>query len=671
MKSREIGVLLHVLDGLFADACLAYPALKSGLLKDNERIALYSKTRGLALFTLDLPALCSLLLVGLESGRLTLSGPLCKRKSKRAKVPVLLSGLWLRVFSEDACLRSDPDINAIAFIRQILDLGKKLLVECSHQRITATVKGYHDVEKELRPPSLGWRFDVLDVQNIGSLSLIDCCNSTLNMFNHEDSLQDESERRNMVRDKHLLQQCQHVADMLAYDLGHFDPVSYSRGLDICGLGIGFKHGPGAVAEQLKQHEKSSFPNWPHKLELTFPFESCGKSAADDRNRPLNHELPSRLICVPKTAKGPRLIAAEPVAQQWAQQIMWKWFAARLRWLPYGAFVDFRRQSLSGDMVLQASLNRKLATVDLTDASDRLSCWTVERMFRRNTSVLCALHAARTRWLRDNIDGSQNFLRLKKFASQGTATTFPVQSMVFLIIALASAIGDEKVTMHRIKKLRGSVRVFGDDIILPTHGYARLCRIMELLQLKVNTAKSYVHGNFRESCGTDGYLGSDVTPVKPKVIVADGPASCQAVIDTTNNLQLKGYWHASHNLLSTIPLGIRSRLRVVGIRDVGFAGLISYSGSDESHLEKRWNSRLHRYEVRVWRLSPSRERRDRQGRIPLLDFYASPHNPSYARVTSEYGFARKTRSGLSWEPLNHCAHGTPVVADKIPRGNRVQ
>lgn len=659
MKSREISVLLHVLDGLITDACLAYPALKGSFLKDKERIALYSKTRGLAFFTLDLPALGSLLLVGLESGCLSLSGPLSKRVSKRIHVPRLLSGLWLQVFSKSACLKSDPDITAVAFLRQFCDLGKKLFVECSQERINATLKGYHDVEKELRFPSLRWDNDVLDVKSLGNLALLDCLDRSHDIFDEADSLQDESVRRSMVRDQRLLEQCQRVADMLVNDLGHFNPVTYSYGLEICGLGVGFKHGPGAVAEKLKNPEKSGFPNWPHKLEGVFPFALCGKTARDTRERPLNHELPSRLICVPKTAKGPRLIAAEPVAQQWCQQIMWKWLQSRLRWLPYGAFVDFRRQSLSGDMVLSASLDRKLATVDLSDASDRLSCWTVERMFRRNTSVLVALHAARTRWLHDNISGVHSFLRLKKFASQGTATTFPIQSIVFLIIAIASAIGDEQVTISKIKKLSGSVRVFGDDIILPTHGYVRLCRIMELLQLKVNVAKSYVHGHFRESCGTDGYLGSNVTSVKPKVIVADGPASCQAVIDTTNNLHLKGYWHASHNLLSTIPLGVKSRLRVVGVRDVGFAGLSSFSGSDESHLRTRWNSRLHRNEGRIWRLSPVRVNRDRQGHVPLLDFFASAHNPWNPRIVSTYGLVRKIRSDLSWEPLNDGAHGSPM------------
>jgi hypothetical protein len=131
------------------------------------------------------------------------------------------------------------------------------------------------------------------------------------------------------------------------------------------------------------------------------------------------------------------------------------------------------------MVLQASLDRKLATVDLSDASDRLSCWTVERVFRCNPSILTALHAARTRYLFDEVSfrtlkKDKNFLSLRKFASQGTAVTFPVMSLVMLIIALAASWGDtEPIDWRGIWKRKRQVRVFGDDIILPAHGYGRL------------------------------------------------------------------------------------------------------------------------------------------------------------------------------------------------------
>jgi hypothetical protein len=265
-------------------------------------------------------------------------------------------------------------------------------------------------------------------------------------------------------------------------------------LDAEGKGIGFKHGPGAVSERLKNWEKSQFPYWSDKLEVLFPFELCGKSAGNDRDRPINHELASRLIWVPKTYKGPRLIAAEPASHQWCQQSILSFMNEQFKKHFKGFFIDLRDQSKSNDLVLSASRDRSLATVDLSDASDRLSCWTVERALRRNPSLLHHLHAARTRLLSDNISQEPSFLKLKKFASQGTATTFPVQSLVFLIIALTASVNG-KITWTKLWKLRNQVRVFGDDIILPTPGYERLIRIMDLLGLKVNVAKSYAHGHF--------------------------------------------------------------------------------------------------------------------------------------------------------------------------------
>lgn len=668
MANSLVSVLLHVYDGFRKDILRTYPEVK-GVDLDFERITLGSQTRGLAYFTLDLPSLESLLLRGLESGRLELEGPLSQAVSKRTRVPRLLSGLWLRVFDNSSCLRPEPDINAILDLRQVLTFGKKLLVECTADRREAVIQGYHDVEKALRLPSLGWSQDRLSVGQCHNHHLVDCVvnglhNSGRSVCNQMQSegpelpldREDQEPARELARDQHLLLRTQQVADILMDVLGPFEPLGYSSQLELDGHGTGFKHGPGAVAERLSQGEKSSFPYWPAKLEGTFPFDYCAKMPNDPRGRPLNHEPASRLYCVPKTAKGPRLIAAEPVAHMWCQQLIWSWLRKTTEDRFYGFFVNFRRQDLSGDMVLKASLDRSLATVDLSDASDRLSCWTVERMFRRNPTLLTALHAARTRYLRDDNLKGTTFLRLRKFASQGTASTFPVQSLVFLIIALASCFDNEEPTWEKIWRLRSQVRVFGDDIILPRHGYARLCRIMDRLQLKVNTSKSYVHGKFRESCGQDGYAGFCVTPVKPKTIVADGPASSQAVIDTSNNLFNKGYWNASHNLISQLPDRVQRALRIVGILDAGFPGLSSFVGSDESHLTKRWNSRLHRYEGRVFQISGKLIKQTREGYVPLLDFSRAGYNPWYPRVVSDIGRSRKIRSDLLWEPLNMDAHG---------------
>lgn len=672
MSNSQVNALLYVLDGLFKDACLAYPELEGEFYLDKKRLALNAQTRSLAYFMLDLPNLDSLLLRGLRDGRLSLEGPCSHRVSKRIKVPRLFSGLWLRVFDRSSCLKRVPDTTAIAFLRQFTGLGKKIEVVCSRDRLLATLRSYHDVERSLRNPTLRWDNDRIDIRKLQSLSLTDAVafssvGSEPCGMQYLSGIIQDPERQYDPRDEYLLDRVQQVADSVIGAFGFLDPVSYSSKLEEEGKGIGFKHGPGAVAERLRNPEKSGFPWWPAKLQDWFPFNECGKTASVGRPQPPNHEVAARLISVPKTFASPRLIAAEPVAHQWCQQLVWHWLRNEVRntfgsYRGNGYFIDFRNQGLSGKMVLKASRDRKLCTVDLSDASDRLSCWTVERVFRSNPSILSSLHAARTRYLRDDLSspGHSLFIKLKKFASQGTATTFPVQSLVFLIIALASCLPENReISMREIRKLRSQVRTYGDDIIMPVYGYARLNRIMELLQLKVNVAKSYVTGSFRESCGVHGYGGDDVTPVRPKTLVADGPSSRQAVVDTTNNLFNKGYWHASYSLYQTLPPRVQRGLRVVGIRDDGFSGLTSFSGSDERHLRKRWNPRLHRNEVRVWGLSPKSDKRDRDGWSPLLDFFASIHSEWNPRITSEFGTVRKVRDDLLWEPSNSGAHGFEI------------
>jgi len=668
MKSQD-SVLLHVVRGICKDVQASYPAMM-GLDLDLERLTRHYQARGQTVFTLDLPSLDALLLEGLECGRLSSKGPLSSVVSKEVRVPKLFSGLWLRVFDRQACLRQDADPTSIFFLRQLCCLGKKLEVECSKDRINAVLENYHVVEQSIRLPSLRWDLDELDADDrLRSCHFVQALDGPacspdqyLLPFERREGKDDLEQK---ASDRRLLSRLQQCADVVCGTFDFFDPHQRSVDLESESQGIGFKHGPGAVSERMKNWEKSQFPFWSDKLEVLFPFELCGKTAGDDRERPINHELASRLICVPKTAKGPRLIAAEPASHQWCQQSILSFMNFQFKKHFKGFFVDLHDQRKSNALVLTASRDRSLATVDLSDASDRLSCWTVERALRRSPSLLHHLHAARTRLLRDDISKEPSFLRLRKFASQGTATTFPVQSLVFLIIALTASVQGE-VSWPKIWKLRNQVRVFGDDIILPTPGYEQLIRIMDLLGLKVNTAKSYANGHFRESCGVDGYRGYDVTPVKPKTLVADSPASCQAVVDTSNNLFNKGLWNASDSLTNTLPPRIRRGLRVVARHETGFSGLASCSGSDESHLRKRWNSRLHRHEVRVWTLRGPTRTETIGGFHSLLDFFASKHNNEHARIVSEHCGIRKARDGFLWEPLNTCARIHYVPQDNHAR-----
>jgi hypothetical protein len=456
-----------------------------------------------------------------------------------------------------------------------------------------------------------------------------------------------------------LVKAQQYADLILSRFAMFDPHSWSDRCIAEEGRSGFKHGPGAVYERLKQWEKSRFESWPWKLESIFPFKSFGCWPSDPRE-PLRIERPSRLHMVPKTMKGPRLICAEPVAHQWCQQAILGFMNHELKRLFRGDFIDFHDQGKSGSMVLRASRDRKHSTIDLSDASDRLSCFVVERLLRRSPSLCYAIHAARTRYVDIEYRQHKNFLRLKKFATQGTAVTFPVQSLCFLALALAASCRSDSVSWSSLLKLRKDVRVYGDDIIVPTHGFADLKKLLTWCGLKVNESKSFSKGHFRESCGTDGYGGYDVTPCQPKVFRPDAPGNIIAVVDTSNNLFMKGYWHASEQLLSYVPRHIRRKLRYVGPDTPGIFGVSSYSGLLEHHLPRRWNPVLHRYEVRAFGVTPKVEVLRRDGYDVLFDFSSEKPSPFSPRARSEYRLSRYTKGRVHWEPSQSGLDRPPVL-----------
>lgn len=582
MKSL-VNDMLNIAFGILADVQMAYPEYR-GVAKDKERLSRLVKTRGLGLFTLDLPTLDAALVSGLENGRLVLGGPVSKQVSQRIQVPRLFRGLWLRVFCKSQCLHEDPDITAIAFLRQLCCFGKKIEVGCSSGRHDAALEEYYNVEKTSRIPDLNWSGCELDPGAIGSELNFEQGLKGYHWFGEVVKPREtEGLTINHSKQKDLLKRLQHNADIVANALGVFEPSWFSDLIHEQERGIGFRHGPGAVSDRKGIFNKYTFLNWSDKLQRVFGFLSCGTIAtASAEEHPRNHESPSELISVPKTAKSPRLIACEPTEHQWCQQLIKRFLEERLKGLIGDNFIDFRSQDVSRSMALAASLSGDLATVDLSSASDRLSCWLVERMFRRNKSLLYALHACRTRWCKDQISdpSAVNWFQLNKFASQGTAVTFPIQTIVFFVVSITAcgvrleseldlvcASNRRKYTGSVVRRLGAKIRVFGDDIIIPKTGYATLCNLLVLLGLKPNMEKSFHKGYFRESCGMDAYKGYDVTPVKPKSLSVDGPTLRNAALSLSNNLFQKGYWHASAAVESTLSQHPFWRLvPIVGMRD---------------------------------------------------------------------------------------------------------
>lgn len=597
--------LLQLACSVLTDAASCAPISEA----DFNRLRVTALDRGLGLFTLDLPQTDDFLTRSLAAGRFSGTGPLTRRRSKQDCRPRFLHGLWSAIFEPTGVLKGNPCPTSVYMLRQIFCLGRKIEVQCSPSRLQQTLREYHEIEARMEVPVLAWSEDELPGCEPAQLTFSSWFRDSGRDGDHRlfgRSLPDRPSYLGSLRPLEFL------AREVSSAIGLFDLYKVVEA-----DGIPFRHGPGAVADGSgRGFYKFRFPNWPAKLQGEFPFDYCGSHTMEVRDTvPPNHEPPSRLIQVPKTAKGPRLIAAEPTAHQWCQQLLAGFLVQRMRDSFIGDFVDVRDQEPSRRLALVASDSGDLATVDLSSASDRLSLRLVEAVFGSNLSLLRALHACRTRWTRDDISSPPVFRILRKFSTQGSAVIFPLQSLVFLTLALA-ACGCE--TKEDIQRLRGKVRVFGDDVILPNTAYEKFRDICTSCGLKVNERKSFFSGHFRESCGVDGFMGCDVTPVKPKSLDSEGPRHIASLVELSNNLHVRGCWIAAQRVKEMAEEA--RRFPVVGVDD-GLLGFTSFCGFDPSGFQTRWCSALQRYELRLPTLTGRQTQVALDNSSSLLDFFS--------------------------------------------------
>jgi hypothetical protein len=139
---------------------------------------------------------------------------------------------------------------------------------------------------------------------------------------------------------------------------------------------------------------------------------------------------------------------------------------------------------------------------------------------------------------------------------GSALCFPVEAMVFLTTVYC---GIEKALNRRVTRsdviaMRGKVRVYGDDIIVPSDYVHQVIGSLELFGFKVNTNKSFWNGKFRESCGGDYYAGVDVTPVRVRRVMPSSLADVQEVVSLVslrNRFYSAGMWSTTKHLDTVI------------------------------------------------------------------------------------------------------------------------
>jgi hypothetical protein len=285
-------------------------------------------------------------------------------------------------------------------------------------------------------------------------------------------------------------------------------------------GIIPQHGPGATADRRQGNEKYRVDEWPLRLEEEFPFIEWVLPSArhhvylDGVNfLTPEQERPVRVISVPKTAKTPRIIAIEPTAMQYIQQALGRRLVDELESsTQVSPMIGFRDQMPNQQMAQKGSLDGSLATLDLSEASDRVSNLHVLQLLARWPGFSRAVQACRS--TKADVQG-HGVIPLSKYASMGSGLTFPIEAMVFLAIVVTSILVDqaEPITQQSVRRLHGRVRVYGDDIIVPREHAVSVAADLEAFGLKVNRNKSFWTGLFRESCGGDFYNGHRVTPVR--------------------------------------------------------------------------------------------------------------------------------------------------------------
>lgn len=512
-RMKSLIVLWREVSIEFGDQCSV------STTRDLQTITRRIEHEGLSFLTITLPQFASDFQKSLADGKVDRN--LFQGFTWQAGLPRFLGGFLDLVFDrESGVLVDEPDINAIQAIRQLTLMYGKLELPAADHRRDKTLRGFIDTETEVK------RFDLLRTSG-----------ETLEFRAMSNRIWGEVLSR---VDFSLAKEQREVG-------GFYDPQwPY----------VVPKHGPGATADRVSGNGKYDFCEWTDRLERVFPFGEYAlpnwrhHSLLDRVDfRDPGTERPVRVITVPKTLKAPRIIAIEPSYMQYMQQGVQALLVDSIRSdSALGTVVGFDDQWRNHALALQGSRDGSLATLDLSEASDRVSNQLVRAMLQSWPHIHEAVDATRSR--KADVPGG-GVIRLAKFASMGSALTFPVEAMVFMTVV---AIGIEKslgrrLTRKDIQSFRNRVRVYGDDIIVPAE-YAESVRAsLELYGFKVNSSKSFWNGLFRESCGKEYYDGHDVSVVRVRRVVPNGtdadlPSSRTHVSETESTVALRNRFYLS-------------------------------------------------------------------------------------------------------------------------------
>ncbi len=536
---------------LIHDIADSYPGSRTEADKCADVIRARVSKEGLKFLTVTLPSFGRAVDTALSKG-IPLAVPYL-RKKKGSSNPLLLGWLTERIFAHDGVELEKSDSRAVRHLRQILYFLYKVPIKHDQQSEDRTIRSFVVVDEEIARPL------PTDVKN----------QSILNV----------------------------ARAFIARTVGSIDY-----------LNIDPRHGPGAVATGEKPWQKYEFKRRYALLESVYPFDRyfyLGDTHLCDRLQEFmaREELDSgtaKVVLVPKDSRGPRLISCEPLEYQWMQQGLAEKLVTTLQssyWT--SGHVNFTDQSVNQRLACKGSIDSSLVTLDMKDASDRVSFQLVADLFPEG--LMEALYALRTTHTMLP-DGTIH--RLNKFAPMGSALCFPVESLVFFALSVASLVVNLGYSMRKASR---RVWVYGDDIVCYREDYSVILSTLPEFHLVFNDKKCCTHGFFRESCGGDFHKGLLVTPLRLKRVLSSlsDPATVVSLVDLSNRLYEHGYKRCAlvlERLLRGKPIPYEDTQGNPGY--LAFTPQIrAYNHETVYHPKIRYNPNLQCMEKRALTLQP--------------------------------------------------------------------
>jgi hypothetical protein len=221
----------------------------------------------------------------------------------------------------------------------------------------------------------------------------------------------------------------------------------------------------------------------------------------------------RLALVPKDYKGPRGVYISPKEAVFLQLFQGDAMQRGVQKSWLSLCYDPYDQSPSREAAYMGSYNKGWSTLDLKDASDRITCSLINGLaYRSDYLDLCA---TRPTFM---VLPNGETIKCRMFSPMGDGKTFPVLSYVCACLCAGAILNAQGKVPSRVKytdliDVAKEFRVFGDDIAVNSRYFDAVCVALELNNLKVNVKKSFTHGYFREACGIDAFHGKDITPMR--------------------------------------------------------------------------------------------------------------------------------------------------------------